>query len=212
VLPFLTILTAAAVGFLPPAEPNGSPPGVGAAVPDFSLKDIHRRARSLAGFPDKKAFVVAFVDTECPLASLFVPSLIALHKEYAAKGVQFLAINSSGQDSFVSVSSDAQERHVPFPVLKDFDQKVADAFGATRTPEARPAEPARPQGGPGRPAGRPVDHPAPDRGLGLPDRTLDDVARGESADLRPGCRRHPPEALPGMPPAGRDRAVPALDL
>ncbi len=25
---------------------------------------------------------------------------------------------------------------MPFPVLKDFDQKVADAFGAERTPEA----------------------------------------------------------------------------
>ena len=49
--------------------------------------------------------------------------------------MQFLAINSSSQDSFVSVSAHAQERDVPFPVLKDFDQKVADAFGAKRTPE-----------------------------------------------------------------------------
>jgi peroxiredoxin len=135
VLQFLMILTAAAMGPPAAAEAKDAPPAVGATVPDFSLKDIHRRARSLAGFPGKKAFVVAFVDTECPLTSLFVPSLIALHKEYAAKGVQFLAINSSSQDSFVSVSADAQERHVPFPVLKDFDQKVADAFGATRTPE-----------------------------------------------------------------------------
>ncbi len=105
-------------------------------VPDFSLKDIHRRPRSLDGFKDKKAFVVVFVDTECPLANLYVPTLIELHKEYAGKGVQFLAINSSSQDSFVSVSAHAQERGVPFPVLKDFDQQVADAFGARRTPEA----------------------------------------------------------------------------
>ena len=133
-LQHLMILMAATAG-LPAAEAKDAPPAGGAAVSDFSLKDIHRRARSLAGFPDKKAFVVAFVDTECPLANLFVPSLIALHKEYAGKGVQFLAINSSSQDSFVSVSADAQDRHVPFPVLKDFDQKVADAFGATRTPE-----------------------------------------------------------------------------
>ena len=58
-----------------------------------------------------------------------------MHRKYAGKGVQFLAINSSSQDSFVSVSAHAQERDVPFPVLKDFDQKVADAFGAQRTPE-----------------------------------------------------------------------------
>src|SRR5207248_11797665 len=59
-----------------------------------------------------------------------------LHKEYAPKGVQFLAVNSSNQDTFVSVSAHAQERDVPFPVLKDFDQQVADSFGARRTPEA----------------------------------------------------------------------------
>jgi peroxiredoxin len=136
VLPVLTILTATAVGLTAPGEPNVSPPAVGAVVPDFHLKDIHRRPRSLAGFPGQRAFVVVFVDTECPLADLYLPTQIALHKEYAAKGVQFLAINSSGQDSFVSVSAHAQVREVPFPVLKDFDQRVADAFGATRTPEA----------------------------------------------------------------------------
>ena len=69
------------------------------------------------------------------MANLYVPTLIDLHKAYAAKGVQFLAINSSRQDSFASVSAHAQERGVPFPVLKDFDQSVADAFGAKRTPE-----------------------------------------------------------------------------
>ncbi|HZW29934.1 MAG TPA: redoxin domain-containing protein [Isosphaeraceae bacterium] len=136
-LHLLMILTAAAAaaGLPAAAEAKDAPPAVGVVVPDFSLKDIHRRPRSLAGYPDKKAVVVAFVDTECPLANLFVPSLIELHKEYAGKGVQFLAINSSNQDSFISVSADAQDRHVPFPVLKDFDQKVANAFGATRTPE-----------------------------------------------------------------------------
>jgi hypothetical protein len=65
-----------------------------------------------------------------------VPKLVELHKEYADKGVQFLAINSSHQDSFISVSAHAQEREIPFPVLKDFDHRAADALGATRTPEA----------------------------------------------------------------------------
>jgi peroxiredoxin len=100
------------------------------------LNDIHRRLRSIDGFKNKKAFVVVFADTECPIANLYLPTLSALHRKYADKGVQFLAINSSRQDSFVTVSAYAQEREVPFPVLKDFDQKVADSFGAQRTPEA----------------------------------------------------------------------------
>jgi mono/diheme cytochrome c family protein len=76
-----------------------------------------------------------FADTECPVANLYVPTLVELHKQYSEKDVQFLAINSSGQDSFVVVSAHAQEREIPFPVLKDFDHKAADAFGAKHTPE-----------------------------------------------------------------------------
>jgi peroxiredoxin len=136
VLHLIAMLLAAAPGLVSPADGAVSPPAVGAAVAEFRLNDIHRRPRSIGDFKNKKAFVVAFVDTECPVSNLYVPALIDLHRKYINNGVQFLAINSSGQDSFVSVSAHAQERDIPFPVLKDFDQDVADAFGATRTPEA----------------------------------------------------------------------------
>ncbi len=131
----LTLALATAVGSANPAE-KLVPPVPGAAVAPFTLKDIHRRPRALDGFKDKKAFVVVFVGTECPLANLYVPTLVQLHKEYEGKGVQFLAINANLQDTFVRVAAHAQERDVPFPVLKDFDHQVADAFGAKRTPEA----------------------------------------------------------------------------
>jgi peroxiredoxin len=135
VLAVLTLLTASALGFSDGLDAKASPPEIGAVIHDFSLKDIHRRPRLLEGYKDKKAFVVAFIDSECPVVNLYIPTLIAMHKEYAARGVQLLAINSSRQDSFSSVSAHAQERDVPFPVLKDFDQSVADAFGASRTAE-----------------------------------------------------------------------------
>jgi peroxiredoxin len=134
VLPALTVLLAAAAG--PPAAGKATaPPAVGATVADVSLNDTHRRPRSLQGYKDAKAYVVVFVGTECPLANLYVPTLVALHKDYASKGVQFLAVNSNTQDSFLRVAGHARERDVPFPVLKDFDHKAADAFGAKRTPE-----------------------------------------------------------------------------
>jgi peroxiredoxin/mono/diheme cytochrome c family protein len=147
VLPALTILTAVALSApdrtgrkVTPPESVGTkrprPPGPGAAVPSFTLPDVHRRRRSPEHFKGKKAFVVVFLGTECPLANLYLPTLAGLHREYAGKGVQFLAVNSNSQDSFLAVSAHAQERSVPFPVLKDFDHRVADAFGATRTPEA----------------------------------------------------------------------------
>jgi peroxiredoxin len=111
------------------------PPAIGATIADFNLPDIHRRPRSLLGLGPKKAFVVVFTGTECPLANLYIPTLVELHEAYAGKEVQFLAINSNSQDSFNQVSAHAQARGIPFPVLKDFDQRAADAFGAKRTPE-----------------------------------------------------------------------------
>src|SRR5882672_4351884 len=117
----LPIILAASIGLSNPVEEKVAPTP-GAKVPEFSLKDIHRRLRSLDDFKDKKAVVVAFLDTECPLSNLYIPTLIDLHKQYADKGVQFLAVNASNQDSFIRVSAHAQEREVPFLVLKDFDQ------------------------------------------------------------------------------------------
>ncbi|MBA4062601.1 MAG: thiol-disulfide isomerase [Isosphaera sp.] len=111
-------------------------PAPGATVPDFSLTDTLRRPRALADYKDKKAVVVVFLDAECPVANLYVPTLVDLHKRYADRGVQFLGVNSSRQDTFVRVAAHARERAVPFPVLKDFDHQVADRFGAKHTPEA----------------------------------------------------------------------------
>jgi peroxiredoxin len=131
----LHALTLSLALTVPEAPEKLAPPATGATVATFTLKDMHRRPRALDGFKDKKALVVAFVGTECPLTNLYVPTLVDLHKEFAEKGVQFLAINSNVQDSFLQVAAHAQERDVPFPVLKDFDNKVAEAFGAKRTPE-----------------------------------------------------------------------------
>jgi len=50
VLQVLTIFMAAAFGLPDPADAKVSPPAVGALVPDFRLRDIHRRPRSLDGF------------------------------------------------------------------------------------------------------------------------------------------------------------------
>ena len=70
------------------ADDKPSAPAPGAAVPDFTLKDVHRRPRALADYKGKKAVVVVFADTECPVANLYVPTLIELHKEYGDR-VQF---------------------------------------------------------------------------------------------------------------------------
>src|SRR5205809_2039237 len=59
----------------------------------FSLKDTDGKEWSLDALGKKKAVVVVFIGIECPISNAYLPALDALHKKYADKDVQFLAIN-----------------------------------------------------------------------------------------------------------------------
>src|SRR5436305_1126554 len=84
-----TVVIAALTLSLALAAPVNAP-APGATVPKLTLKDIHRRPRVLDGFKDRKALVIVFVGTECPLANLYIPTLIELHKEYARQASRIL--------------------------------------------------------------------------------------------------------------------------
>lgn len=138
---FGLLLAAAAVGLLS-AGPSRTEAPAGKKIAGFSLKDAAGKPVALADFKDRKAVVVLFLGTECPINNNYMPRLAELHKEYDAKGVQFLAVNSNTQDSAERIAEHAKKHAIPFPVLKDADAAVADQFGAQRTPTAFLLDPA----------------------------------------------------------------------
>ena len=85
---------------------------------------------------DQKAVVIVFLGTECPLAKLYGQKLVGMQRTYQSKGVQIVGINSNRQDSLAEMANYARVHEIDFPLLKDPDNRVADLFGATRTPEA----------------------------------------------------------------------------
>jgi peroxiredoxin len=109
---------------------------IGKKISEFSLPDTRDRKVGLADFQDKKAVVVVFVGTECPINNSYMTRLVELDQEYGPRGVQFLAVNSNQQDTPQRVAKHAREHELSFPVLKDEGNRVADMFGARRTPEA----------------------------------------------------------------------------
>jgi thiol-disulfide isomerase/thioredoxin len=122
---------------LAPASPADPPPSnLDKKIDNFTLTDTTGKPRSLDDFKDRKAVVVVFVGTECPINNAYVPRLIELAQTYEAKGVQFLAINANRRDTPELVAEHARQNAIPFPVLKDDGNVVADRFGAQRTPEA----------------------------------------------------------------------------
>jgi peroxiredoxin len=108
---------------------------VGRKVEEFSLHDCRGPVRSLKDWSDSKLIVVAFLGTECPLANVYVPRLAELAARWQPKGVAFVGINSNQQDSITEVAAHAKRMEIPFPVLKDPANEIADRLGAERTPE-----------------------------------------------------------------------------
>src|SRR5262249_16682892 len=102
----------------------------------FTLKDTAGQPWSLDSVKDKKAVVVLFLGTECPVNNAFIPRLLELNKTYEPQGVAFVAVNSNQHDGAKRVAEHAKANALPYPVPKDDGYAVADQFGPLRTPEA----------------------------------------------------------------------------
>jgi peroxiredoxin len=110
---------------------------IGAAAPDFTLPSV-LDGKPVA-LPDllvkSRGVAVIFIATKCPVSNAYNERMAALGKEYAAKGVAFVGINSNKTEPAPEVAAHATKHGFPFAVLKDEGNKVADAYGATKTPE-----------------------------------------------------------------------------
>jgi peroxiredoxin len=133
--PALLLLTALLLP-LPALRAEPAAASLGRKITNFRLRDTAGKAWALDDLKDRKAVVVLFLGTECPINNAYLPRLAEIQRDYAAKGVQFLAINANDQDTAERVAEHARKNALPFPVLKDQGAAVADRFGAERTPEA----------------------------------------------------------------------------
>jgi peroxiredoxin len=106
------------------------------AIAKLDLKDVEGKTWAVADLKGKKAVVIVFIGTQCPINNAYMPRLAELHQDYAAKGVQFLAINANKQDTPAKIAAHVKEYGIPFPVLRDAGHAIADEFGASKTPEA----------------------------------------------------------------------------
>ena len=105
-------------------------------VPNFTLKDAMNKKHSLKDLSrDKKATVVMFISTQCPVSNDYNERIVALHNDYKDQGVQFIGINSNKNESVEEIGEHNKTNKFSFFVLKDPKNEIADSFGARRTPE-----------------------------------------------------------------------------
>ena len=101
----------------------------------FELGDSSGGKHVLA--PDqKRVTAIVFLGTECPLAKLYAPRIERLADQFKTEPVQFFAVDANQQDSTKEMAEFTRQHSLTVPFLKDADNRLADALGATRTPEA----------------------------------------------------------------------------
>jgi peroxiredoxin len=110
---------------------------IGQVAPSFELPDTAGRLVSSDGAP---ATVVVFTCNHCPYALAWHERIMAAARDYAGRGVRFLAVNSNDAERYPRDSLEAMRRRVaeedwPLPYLHDESQEVARAYGAKTTPD-----------------------------------------------------------------------------
>lgn len=113
---------------------------IGDAAPGWSdLMGTDDRRHSLTDLQDKAIVVVCFTCNSCPYAVDYEDRMIELQKKYSdhPAGVALVAINANRKpaETLDKMKARAESKKFPFASLIDETQQVADAYGASFTPE-----------------------------------------------------------------------------
>ena len=118
------------------------------SVNDFTLVNtVDNQSVSLSSFSNKKGIAIIFTSDFCPYSKLYEARIGDLAQEFSNKDIQFILINPnnplvSQEDAVEKMAKNAKEKGYRFPYLADKEQKVANIFGATKTPEVYLLQPS----------------------------------------------------------------------
>lgn len=129
---FACLLLAAGLG-----QADSSDPARATAVhlEPFQLQDARGAWHSLDEAREASAVVIAFLGAECPLSDLYASRLAELAKAFEPRKVAFFGVDANAQDGPSALGRFTEAHHLPFPLLKDVGNELADRLGAERTPE-----------------------------------------------------------------------------
>jgi peroxiredoxin len=108
---------------------------IGEVVPKFECKDIRYVRRTLSDLGAHKGFALVFLNTDCPIARRFLPTLRRLDACYGSKGIQVVGVFCSPEDTIMEMASFALENELRFPVVKDEEHEACAALGIDRVPQ-----------------------------------------------------------------------------
>jgi peroxiredoxin len=107
-------------------------PGIGLAVPDFTLNNLAGEPVTLSQYRGKVVFL-NFWASWCPPCRAEMPSMDRLHEVFYGQEFVILAVNTENDERVVRSFLDRNPHK--FPVLLDLDGKVQNLYDVHRFPE-----------------------------------------------------------------------------
>jgi thiol-disulfide isomerase/thioredoxin len=114
---------------------------LGSKIIDFNLLNpILNKKQSLNELKSPNGNVIIFMCNHCPYVIHILPKLVDFSKEFIAKGINFIGINSNDISSYPDDSPDKMIEYsnkygIPFPYLFDESQEIAKKYDAACTPD-----------------------------------------------------------------------------
>ena len=113
---------------------------LGTRAPDFRLPDVEGKSVARDDFSKAPALLVAFLCNHCPYVKHIRDGFAAFARDYSAKRVAIVAINSNDvathpEDSPANMKLEARAAGYVFPYLFDESQAVAKSYRAACTPD-----------------------------------------------------------------------------
>lgn len=121
---------------------TGTELGLNAPLPlaDEKMKDVSGKDVTLNSAKTSKGLLVIFSCNTCPYVKLSETRIKEISDDCQKQGIGCIIINSNEaqraeEDSFDEMAKYAAAQKFACPYVMDANSKVADAFGATRTPQ-----------------------------------------------------------------------------
>ena len=104
-------------------------------APEYRGKDVvSGRDTQLKLNKAEKGTVVVFLSAKCPCSASHEVALKDLYREFQAQGFAFTGVHSNPDEDAALTTTHFKESALPFPVIQDGDQALANTFGALKTP------------------------------------------------------------------------------
>ena len=137
-LALVPVALVASVAFKAAFDPL--PIGSSLPNPERKMKDIAGKEVSFKDVMNKKGLLVMFSCNTCPVVHAYQSRTIEVCNYAKNKDIGVILLNSNEAsrddgDSFNDMKDYAGEQHYNWPYVVDENSVMANAFGATRTPE-----------------------------------------------------------------------------